>query len=82
MLGCASSRQCAIWPNVYEADEDARRKAGNSPWKRPDRFTAAIFVTREAFSVDTRPCLSPTVHLLTQLAKGRIFRFVSRRVKT
>lgn len=70
MLGYASSRQCAIWPNVYEADEDARRKAGESPLKRPDRFTAAIFVTREAFSMDIRPRLSPTVHLLAQLERG------------
>lgn len=41
-----------------------------------------IFVTCEAFSVDTRPCLSPTVHLLAQLVKGRIPRCVSRRAQT
>lgn len=41
----------------------------------------AIFVTRDDFSVDTRPCLSPTVHLLAQLVKGRIFRYVSRSVQ-
>lgn len=41
---------------------------------------AAIFVTREAFSVDTRPCLSLTVRL-AQLVKGRISRCVSRSVQ-
>lgn len=42
----------------------------------------AIFATREDFSVDTRPCLSPTVRLLAQLVKGRIFRYVSRSAQT